>query len=125
MPRVAYAGRMEELVVLYAVPIPVGHRVEVRWYAQVSSRLFGGTAETPREHEPQIVDLDTGIEYASDHAYAGGEGKRPDTPLELAPTITAAPGRVLRGVVRACRVIHVRRFSELDVQTYLTIEPTR
>ena len=48
---------MHELVVLYAVALPVGHRVEVRWYSQVASRLFGGTSETAREHEPVIVDL--------------------------------------------------------------------
>ncbi len=115
---------MHELVVLYAVALPVGHRVEVRWYSQVASRLFGGTSETAREHEPVIVDLDTGVEYASDHAYAGGGAKAPDTPLALAETIPTAPTRVLRGVVRRCRVIHVRRFAELDVQTHLAIEPT-
>lgn len=115
---------MHELVVVYAVALPVGHRVEVRWYSQVSGRLFGGTTETPREHEPVIVDLDTGVEYASDHTYTGGGAKYFGTPLELSPTITAEPTRVLRGVVRACRVIQIRRFSELDVQTHLWIEPT-
>lgn len=114
---------MSELVVLYAVPIPVGHRVEVRWYTQISSPLFGGSRETARHHEPVIVDLETGIEYASDHAYTGGEVKRPDEPVELSPVLTGESSRVLRGTVRACRVMHIRRFSEIDVQTYLSIEP--
>lgn len=114
---------MRNVVVLYAAPIPVGHRVEVRWYTQVSSTLFGGSKETDRESEPVIVDLDTGIEFASDHAYTGGGVKRPDEPIELSEVVTAEPSSLLRGVVRACRVIHVRRFSELDVQTYLAIEP--
>src|SRR5262245_29851142 len=108
---------MQNVLVLYAVPIPVGHRVEVRWYTQVSSKLFGGKQETAREFEPVIVDLDSGIEYASDHAYTSGGMKRPDEPVELSSVVTAEPSSVLRGTVRACRVIHVRRFSELDVQT--------
>ncbi len=112
-----------DVLILYAAAIPVGHRVEVRWYTQVSSKLFGGTESTSRDHEPVIVDLDTGIEYASDHAYTGGGAKRPDEPIELSEGVTGEPSGVLRGTVRACRVIHVRRFSELDVQTYLTIEP--
>lgn len=114
---------MRNVLVLYAAPIPVGHRVELRWYTQVSSGLFGGNKETAREFEPVVIDLETGIEYASDHAYTGGGVKRPDEPVELSPVVTAEPSAVLRGTVRACRVIHVRRFSDLDVQTYLTIEP--
>ncbi|KAB2886337.1 MAG: hypothetical protein F9K40_22125 [Kofleriaceae bacterium] len=116
---------MRNVLVLYAAPIPVGHRVELRWYTQVSSGLFGGSKETARELEPVIVDLDTGIEFASDHAYTGGGVKRPDEPVEISPVVTGEPSSVLRGTVRACRVIHVRRFSELDVQTYLSIEPER
>lgn len=116
---------MQEIVVLYAVPIPVGHRVEIRWHTQVSGKLFGGSKETAREFEPVIVDLESGIEYASDHAYTSGGIKRPDEPLEMSPVVTGEPSRVLRGTVRTCRVIHVRRFSELDVQTYLSIEPDR
>ncbi|MCB9562209.1 MAG: hypothetical protein H6708_17530 [Kofleriaceae bacterium] len=114
---------MRTILVLYAVPIPVGHRVEVRWYTQVSGKLFGGSKETAREHEPVVVDLDTGIEFASDHAYSGPGLKRPDEPVEMSEGITGVPSTVLRGTVRACRVLHVRRFNELDVQTYLTIEP--
>lgn len=116
---------MQNLVVLYAVPIPVGHRVEIRWYTHVSTKLFGGTNETERDAEPVIVDLDTGIEFASDHAYPSGGLKRPNEPVDVSSVITGEPSRVLRGKVRACRVIHVRRFSDLDVQTYLTIEPER
>lgn len=116
---------MRDVVVLYAAPIPVGHRVEIRWYVQVSSRLFGGDKETPRDAEPVIVDLDTGIEFASDHAYTSGGMKRPDEPVDLSTTPTGEPSTILRGTVRTCRVIHVRRFSELDVQTYLSIEPDR
>ena len=113
---------MRDLVVIYAAPIPVGHRVEVRWYTQVSSRLFGGDKETPRDHEPVIVDLDTGIEFASDHAYTSGGMKHPDQPVDLSPTATADPSTILRGTVRACRVVHIRRFSELDVQTHFSID---
>jgi len=116
---------MKEIVVLYALPIPVGHRVEVRWYTQMSSKLFGGRSETLREYEPVIVDLDTGIEFASDHAYTGGGVKRPDQPVEMSAVVTGEPASTLRGTVRACRVLHIRRFSEVDVQTYLSIEPDR
>jgi len=118
-------GAMEDILVLYAVPIPVGHRVEIRWYTQVSDSLFGKPKKTERDFEPVIVDLETGIEFASDHAYTGGGVKRSNEPVDISSVVTGEPGHVLRGTVRSCRVMHVRRFSELDVQTYLSIEPER
>jgi hypothetical protein len=115
---------MHHIVVLYAAPIPVGHRVELRWYEQVSTGLLGGKNETAREHEPVLVDLDTGIEYASDHAYGQTDSmKRPDQPITVASQPVGEPVQILTGRVKACRVIHVRRYRDIDVQTDLLIDP--
>lgn len=114
---------MRHVLVQYAAPIPVGHRVEVRWYARVSAGLFGGRDEETAEHQPIVVDLDTGIEYASDHAYEqDGGGKRFSEPIRLAGEPSGEIVEKVTGTVKACRVIHVRRYSELDVQTDLHIE---
>jgi hypothetical protein len=116
---------MHHIIVVYAAPIPVGHRVDIRWYTRTSTGLLGGKSEKMREHEPVITDLDTGIEYTSDHAHEvdGLTVKSPDQPVAIAPQPTGQPFRRLLGHVRACRVVHIRRFQNLDVQTDLMIEP--
>lgn len=106
------------IVVLYAAPIPVGHRVTVCWFAK--SGFFG---KKKRDHEPVIVDLDTGIEYVSDFTHDGSDGiKEPHQPIGIAETSTLTAERELTGRVTRCRVVHVRSFSELDVQTHLDID---
>jgi hypothetical protein len=116
----------QNVIVIYAAPIPVGHRVDIRWYRRVSSGLLGGTKEERRDPEPVIVDLDTGIEYASDFALRSPDGgvKYPDRPIEVldAPDKDAQLFARLLGRVMACRVVHVRGFSDLDVQTHLVVE---
>ena len=114
--------RTQRIVVVYAAPIPVGHAVEVRWYARSTAGIFG-TSTVERAAEPVIVDRVTGIEWVSDHAHAQADGIRvPDQPIALADAPSGEVIRSIRGVVRACRVVHVRRYSTPDVQTELCIE---
>ena len=111
-------------IVMYAVPIPVGHRVVIRWYRSETKGLFGKKAKE-RAYQPVITDLDTGIEYTSDFTHDGGDGmKRPDTPIAIADAVgaTFVVEREVTGRVTACRVVHVRGYSELDVQTHLSID---
>jgi hypothetical protein len=116
---------LHRIVVVYAAPVPVGHRVEVRWLRTTTRGLFGESHEE-RPAEPAILDFDTGIEWASDHAYQSQDlAKHPDQPLRLADTTTGEVTHLLRGVVRSCRVLHIRRFSQLDVQTELSIDDAR
>ena len=116
-----------QVVVVYAVPIPVGHRVTVRWYRHDATGLFGGKKTKQRDFEPVIIDHDTGVEWISDFAYDGGDGmKRPDTPISMAnqPNAGFAVDREITGRVTACRVVHIRAYSEIDVQTHFEIETT-
>lgn len=114
---------MEQVILLFAAPIPLGHRVEVRWYALSKSGLFGSSRQE-RVHEPVLTDLDTGVEYLSDFVLQGPGVKRPNQPLALDPARKIGEeARVLRGRVTSCRVVTVRVFSEIDLQTHLEIEP--
>lgn len=115
---------MEKFVVIFQAPIPLGHRVELVWYDVVESGLFSDSRKT-RPHEPVVTDLDTGIVYLSDRVLDAPGIKSPDKPLAVSEGIVegAQAVRRLRGIVRACRVITIRRFSEIDLQTELTISP--
>jgi hypothetical protein len=116
-------SHLVRVLMVYAAPIPVGHRVELRRYVYEWKGLFGSGRED-RPYEPIVYDLDTGIEYASDHAYECTTSiKAPDQPVALAPAPRGQVVAVLRGVVRACRVLHLRRWQGFDVQTELDIEP--
>jgi NAD(P)H-hydrate repair Nnr-like enzyme with NAD(P)H-hydrate epimerase domain len=116
--------RMQKYVVIFQAPIPVGHRVELVWYEVVVDGLFG-TSRKERPHEPVITDLDTGIVYVSDRLLVTPGMKRPKEPLEVSDGLDgdAKEVRRVRGVVRACRVVTIRSFSDVDLQTELTIAP--
>lgn len=115
---------MEKVTVMYGAPIPVGHRVERTWYELVEGGLF--SKKTRRwEHEPWNQDLDTGIEYVSDRMLGSTGVRHPDTPVSVGEAPSGKVARQLRGIVRACRVVTVTRYSEYGVQTALTIEPAR
>lgn len=114
---------VHDVIVVYAVPIPVGHRVTVRWYAQDKAGFFG--KRKAKEFQPVVIDHDTGIEWTSDFAHDGGVGiKGPDQPIAIAdaPAAGLAVERELTGKVVRCRVVHVRGFAEIDVQTHFAIE---
>jgi hypothetical protein len=115
---------METIIVLFHAPIPVGHRVQIVWYQCLQGGLFGGKL-TLLEHEPQIIDLDTGIEYVTDKLTGSPGNKQHGAPLAVGPGIDARakPRRQLVGVVQRCRIVTHRIFGEQDVQTELTIVP--
>ena len=116
---------MHEVVVVYAAPIPIGHRIEVTWYQLVERGLAGQTRTDERPAQASIRDLDTGIEYDTDWVFGGGGKPRPDTPhdVETEPLEGFRVHRRLAGTVRRCRIVTLRRFPSYDVQTHLWIEP--
>ncbi|MDC0668051.1 hypothetical protein [Nannocystis radixulma] len=116
---------MQKFVVIFQAPVPVGHRVELTWYDLVDAGFFGGTNRKTRPHEPVVTDLDTGIVYLSDRVLDTPGMKSPDTPYGVSDAISKIATQVksVRGIVRACRVVTIRSFAEIDLQTELTIEP--
>jgi len=110
-----------QVVVVYAAPIAVGHWVTVRWYRKDSSDYLGA-----KTYEPAIIDHDTGIEWLSDFAHGASGMKSPDTPIAMSKDANGGfeIDREIVGRVTACRVVHVRAYSQLDVQTHLEIETT-
>jgi hypothetical protein len=114
---------MESVTCIYCAPIPVGHRVEVRWYATMRGGVFGvRTEEQP--HQPLVKDLDTGIEYMGEWLFKHGGSKRAKRALEIDEHIKKELQvvRTLVGTVSRCRVVTVA-WSEYDIQTHLDIEP--
>lgn len=115
---------MENVVVSYQAQIPIGNHVEIVWYEVVEAGMFGKKARS-WPHEPLITDLTTGIEYASERWLEHAHSKQAHRPLEVSDELVAG-ARVLqrlKGVVRKCRVITIRGFSDFDVQTVFQIEP--
>lgn len=113
---------LHRVVAVYTAPIPVGHRVEIRWFRKTTRGLLGASHDE-RPSKPVILDLDSGIEWGTDHANPSQDRvKRRHQPLALADTPAGEVTRLLRGVVRSCRVLHSRSFSEHDVQTEVTVD---
>jgi hypothetical protein len=105
------------------MPIPIGHRVALRWYYVKSSSIFAEDEKHP--DEPVIEDLDTGIVYAVDWLF-----ERADA--DDATTVTAQLKKGFReersmvGRISACRIIRItqiRNSAGDNVRTELTIEP--
>jgi len=115
---------MEKITVLFHAPVPVGHRVQVVWYECMQGGIFGGKMAL-LEHEPQIIDLVTGVEYVSDKLTGTSGEKQAGKPLAVGPGIDARakPRYQLVGVVQRCRIVNHRTFGELEAQTELTIAP--
>jgi hypothetical protein len=115
---------MELVTCIYSAPVPVGHRIEVRWFqASSGGGVFGNKTEE-QPHQPLIKDLDTGIEYMGDWMLKHSGSKRPKRALEVEEHLKheLEVVRTLVGTVRRCRVITVA-WSEYDVQTHLDVEP--
>jgi hypothetical protein len=115
-----------EVVVVFAAPVPVGHRVEITWYEAVSRGLVPSQERVDeREHQPVLRDLDTGVEYATDWFVGASRRKRPDAPYEVGDGARAElrEQRRVEGIVRRCRVVTIRGYPDYDVQTHLVLEP--
>lgn len=115
---------MKKIIALFHAPVPVGHRVQVVWYECLQGGIFGSTTAL-LEHEPQIIDLVTGIEYISDKLTGTSGEKVALKPLAFGPGVDARakPRYQLVGVVQRCRIVSHRTFGELEAQTELTIVP--
>ncbi len=105
----------------FACPVPVGHRVTLRWYL-ASSRGTGPLLRRP--HEPIVNDHDSGIRYAPGwilHAN-GDPSVRELSQLVDEPSEALRLGRTLTGRVLACTVVTMPANHSHPVQTRLVIE---
>jgi hypothetical protein len=118
---------MRQVVQLnHAVPIPVGHEVEITEFAdpRPEKKRKGGTSEFGLPHiSPVVVDLETGIRWMNHvHASRGNNGgytyRSNGYPLQ--PMADLEVARVLRGRVTACTVVMVEGLS--TQQTALEVE---
>ena len=117
---------MHSVVCVYAAPIPVGHRVEILWFAQEVTGIFSGPKTHVYEAEPFIKDLDTGIEYSSHRAFEHGLMKVSHKPLEVSdrPNPALRVSHRIVGVVRRCRIVTCIAFDGDPIQTHLDVEIT-
>jgi hypothetical protein len=104
------------------VPIPVGHRIEVRVFVRDSGRKKG----EPSFDEPFLIDLDTGVTFGTDWHVRRLDGYRPGTvqDLPVAPRQELAVHSVWRGTVTAARVTTVGSGDSLFQQSTLVIAPS-
>ena len=121
---------METIDLLYAAPIPSGHRVQIRWYNEpeheygfMTDDIVGHHEMT---HEPVVEDLDTHVLYGpmklfleEDDEFVRGDVNA----LSSAPSEEYKPGRVLEGRVLSARVLIATVGEWHQIQTTLTIEP--
>jgi len=125
-----------KIEVLGAIPIPVGHRVSVRWYHKKNKGLFGGEHDESHPTEPIIDDLDTGIVYAFDWLYDATAGAVPAgwipshaLPLHYSEGLSKGieEQRVVVGRITACRIFTAiqggSNAGTCLTQTELTILP--
>lgn len=115
-----------EIVCVYVAPVPVGHRVEVRWTEEVRRGLVPGQDRTDsRPAQPVITDLDTGVVYLSDWTVGAGRRRGPDLPHDVGTALLPdhRVAATVTGRVTACRVVTIRSTPTYDVQTHLTVEP--
>ena len=116
---------MHTIVCLYAAPIPVGHRIDCQWFSIAVDGIFSGAQMYPYPHEPLLRDLDTGIEYSSEKGFERNSAKMPDHPIELTDRALAGAQITHRiiGRVTRCRVVTLRGYKEVDLQTHIDVEP--
>lgn len=114
-----------ELMILhlpYLVGVPVGHRVELRFYDQRKQGLLG---TRPVSHDdPVVVDLDSGIEYGPDWLYEDRDAyHREIRPYPDAPGPEFTRRSTLAGRVVRCRVItEVYTSAVFDNRIVTTLE---
>lgn len=107
-----------------AIPVPVGHRVEIRIFC--SEGLFGIGGNKPLFEYPLIKDMETGIQYGDlDNFDTGKNASRnmlPDAQITLQKSLNEYAN--LKGKILACNVNykHISLY-ELFLQTTLLIEP--
>jgi hypothetical protein len=113
--------------VLYHAPIPVGHRVEIQFFKDMSA------GPAPSDHQvisetPIITDLDTGVAYSAfahyDHAGHLREWLRTPFPERLEPQPNVFFAERVTGRVLGCRIItDPRTPGKVEVMTQLRVAP--
>lgn len=104
-------------------PVPVGHRVEVRWYQEMIAGLFGGSTSREEPTRPWIRDLDSGVVYATHWLFLDGGVYLTEINVrntEVRPTLRII--ETLTGKVLSCHVTTVG-LSDMVVETLLTVQP--
>ncbi len=120
---------METYQLLFAAPIPVGHRVELRWYEHEVVGLLSGRRFERDAYRPLVKDLDTGISYGDFDLFHHGSvlSLSQDQPTSLTdephPKHRLADSVV--GRVVSCRVASHMTREWSKVQTTLHVEPER
>ncbi len=112
--------RRIELV--FAAPVPVGHRVELTWWAEADKGRLLTRAGKRMPFVPELTDLDTGVVWVAAWTHASASGRRSHEVLELGPRrgdVTVV-GRLV-GRVRACSIATVT-WAEVTQQTALELE---
>lgn len=118
--------RLETVHLPGVLPIPLGHRVEVRIYA-VEEGLFS-TAWVPQPNDPWLIDHTTGVTYGSawlfqvPPAVSTVGALRLDLPMTVREDLREH-ARVT-GTVKAARVAWLGGGQSLSPQTTLVIEAT-
>ena len=109
--------------VLGMAPIPVGHRVEIRWYQELVATPLGGRQKRQEPQKPWIKDLDDGVIYAGHWLFVAGGvyGDRVNVGTrELRPTLELT--RSLVGRVLSTQVVTVST-SDMTIETMLVVAP--
>jgi len=134
LPAVQETRAMAEarkIALIGSLPIPVGHDVEVTWYAsREESMSFLGREKVSKKDLPTPVvrDLNTGIVYGHLAHYREDGGIYPGRINVDEPTLrfNLQPRERFAGVVRQCQVIVIsfdsagRDFQH--VETHLVVE---
>jgi hypothetical protein len=119
---------MQTYELLILAPIPVGHRVELRWYRKLVTGLLSGQRYESMPAQPVVRDLDTGIVYG-DFDVFWRHGPVMQIPYN-APTALeweVLPEHQLEyqvvGRVAGCRIATHRLSPDFHFQTTLVVEP--
>lgn len=115
---------MRKITLNYPAPIPVGHLVELTWFAdQRPARKRDRPDWTIPSAHPAVRDLDTGIAYLNlAHVSAGANGGNPFVPQNL-PTTTRSDlevREIQRGRVASCTLVYLEGLT--TQQTVLEVE---
>lgn len=116
------AAVAEVLRIRFACPVPVGHRVRVRWFYATRGAIG---PLSPRPHEPIVDDLETDVRYAPGWTLHPNADPTVRELSQLAddPADTLRLERTLTGKVVACTVVAMFANTTYPVQTRLVIEP--
>ncbi len=111
---------MPNFELLYAAPVPVGHRVEITTYQEEVEGLFS----KQRASYTHVRDLTTGIVYGPHELFWDGIGIRFGERLAMldAPREDLQIAKKLVGEVTSCRLVTVQLNDSCQIQTSLVLE---